>query len=318
VLISISLPYYNGSALTVFFYKSPPQQHLHQSRCGVGWRMPDKKEFIIFVLLCVIALGLGYWYGLPDKPSGQRAEVSPPPTPTPTPPPVGTFINTLGMKFVPVAGTEVAFCIWETRVKDYAAYAAANAGVDMSWKNPGYTQAGTHPVARVSWNHAQAFCAWLTKKELAAGKIKAGQRYRLPTDAEWSVAVGLNNETGNTPEERNARIKNAYPWGNKSWPPPKGAGNYIQELNVDPYLNTSPVENFDANMYGIYDLDGNVREWVEDWHSPTAMKWRVMRGACWKHSSQIELFPSYRTWASPYSHFSDLGFRCVLADGSGQ
>ena len=46
------------------------------------WPVPDKKEFIIFVLLCVIALGLGYWYGLPDKPSGQRAEVSPPPAPT--------------------------------------------------------------------------------------------------------------------------------------------------------------------------------------------------------------------------------------------
>ncbi|MBC8327005.1 MAG: protein kinase, partial [Verrucomicrobia subdivision 3 bacterium] len=52
----------------------------------------------------------------------------------PTPPKF--FTNTLGMKFVPVQGTEVQFCIWETRVKDYAAYAAANAGVDESWKKP--------------------------------------------------------------------------------------------------------------------------------------------------------------------------------------
>ena len=67
------------------------------------------------------------------------------------------FTNTLGMKFVPVPGTEVAFCIWETRVKDYAAYAAANAGVDGSWKEPayfkrkGFKQADTHPVVDVSW-----------------------------------------------------------------------------------------------------------------------------------------------------------------------
>ena len=90
------------------------------------------------------------------------------------PKPAKQFTNTLGMKFVPVPGTEVAFCIWETRVKDYAAYAAANAGVDGSWKKPEFKQADTHPVVNVNWNDAQAFCAWLTEKELREGKIKAG------------------------------------------------------------------------------------------------------------------------------------------------
>ena len=52
--------------------------------------------------------------------------------------PANAFVNTLGMPFVPVKGTDVQFCIWETRVKDYAAYAAANAGVDGSWKNFGF------------------------------------------------------------------------------------------------------------------------------------------------------------------------------------
>ena len=51
--------------------------------------------------------------------------------------PANAIVNTLGMPFVPVPGTEVQFCIWETRVKDYAAYAAANAGVDESWKTFG-------------------------------------------------------------------------------------------------------------------------------------------------------------------------------------
>ena len=91
--------------------------------------------------------------------------------------PPKAFTNTLGMPFVKVPGTKVAFCIWETRVKDYAAYAAAKAGVGGRWKKPktvvyrDFTQKDTHPVVMVSWNDAQAFCEWLTKKELAAGKI---------------------------------------------------------------------------------------------------------------------------------------------------
>ena len=62
------------------------------------------------------------------------------------------FVNTLGMKFVPVPGTEVSFCIWETRVKDYAAYAAANAGVDRKWETrPPFKQADTHSGVYVNW-----------------------------------------------------------------------------------------------------------------------------------------------------------------------
>ncbi len=105
------------------------------------------------------------------------------------PKPGKPFTNTLGMKFVPIPGTEVQFCIWETRVKDYAAYAATNSGVDAIWKNPfrSFKQEDTHPVLKVNWNDARAFCAWLTKKELAVGKLKAGMRYRLPTDAKPTI-----------------------------------------------------------------------------------------------------------------------------------
>ena len=62
------------------------------------------------------------------------------------PKPGKPFTNTLGMKFVAVPGTEVAFCIWETRVKDYAAYVATNSGVGAIWKKPGFKQGDTHPV----------------------------------------------------------------------------------------------------------------------------------------------------------------------------
>jgi len=227
------------------------------------------------------------------------------------------FVNTLGMKFVPVSGTEVQFSIWETRVKDYAAYAAANSGVDASWKSPGFTQADTHPVAKVNWNDAQAFCAWLTKKEMAAGKIKAGQKYRLPTDAEWSVAVGLGKEKEDPYSgERADGIKRVYPWG-KEWPPPKGAGNYYKSLQVDNYAFTSPAGSFASNKLGLHDLGGNVWEWCEDWYAPTAQKYRVLRGASWGSGYPVSLLSSPRYGGAPGGRGGGIGFRCVLVGGSG-
>ena len=225
------------------------------------------------------------------------------------------FMNTLGMKFVPVPGTEVQFCIWETRVKDYAAYAAANEGVDASWKTPEFKQEDTHPVVNVSWKDANAFCAWLTKKELAEGEIKAGQKYRLPTDAEWSVAVGLGKEKGNTPQEKHGGIKDAYPWG-KGYPPPKGAGNYDESLKVDNFEYTSPVGSFAANKLGLHDMGGNVREWCEDKYSPTS-SFRVMRGASWCDRDPGILLSSCRFLSPADDRFYSIGFRCVLVGGSG-
>jgi hypothetical protein len=229
--------------------------------------------------------------------------------------PANAFVNTLGMPFVPVPGTEVQFCIWETRVKDYAAYAAANVGVDASWKSPGFKQEDTHPVVNVSWNDANAFCEWLTKKELAAGKIKEGQKYRLPTDAEWSVAVGLGKEKGNTPEEKDSGIKDVYPWG-KGYPPPKEAGNYHQRLKVDKFDDTAPVGSFSANQFGLHDMGGNVWEWCEDKWNPTS-SYRVLRGASWSGNLPDDLLSSYRGFITPDYRTYDFGFRCVLVGGSG-
>jgi len=232
--------------------------------------------------------------------------------------PANAFVNTLGMPFVPVPGTEVQFCIWETRVKNYAAYAAANAGVNESWKDFGFgfKQADTHPVVNVNWNDAQAFCAWLTKKEMAAGKIKAGQKYRLPTDAEWSVAVGLGKEVGDTPEAKDGGIKDVYPW-RKEWPPAVGAGNYYKSLKVDNFEYTSPVGSFAANKLDLHDMGGNVWEWCEDWYDPAAKTDRVLRGASWGDPGPDSLLSSYRNRGAPRSRAFFIGFRCVLVGGSG-
>ena len=155
------------------------------------------------------------------------------------------FINSLGMKFVPVEitegptkGTRVLFSIWDTRVQDYAAFADAK-GITPS--KPLYEQGPTHPVVDVSMEDGRAFCAWLTEKDRSAGLLKGGAGYRLPTDDEWSSAVGPSK----------------YPWGD-TWPPPYGAGNYPSSLQVDEYENTSPVGSFMPNRYGLFDMGGNV------------------------------------------------------------
>ena len=233
--------------------------------------------------------------------------------------PTNAFVNTLGMPFVPVPGAKVQFCIWETRVKDYVVFAADNAGVEEKWKSPGYPQTDTHPVVKVNWNDAQAFCTWLTKKEMKSGKLKVEQQYRLPTDAEWSVAVGLGKETGNSPREKDiegappfekkVEIENRYPWGNE-WPPPKGAGNYHEDQAVDSYKYTSPVGSFVANRHDLHDMGGNVREWCEDWYDLDIN--RVMRGACFIDGGLQFLLSSCRYAAAPDRHGSNVGFRCVL------
>ena len=116
------------------------------------------------------------------------------------------------------------------------------------------------------------------------GKIQASQKYRLPTDAEWSIAVGLPEEKGENLEEKNEGIKGVYPWGN-IWPPPKRAGNYQKNLNVDDFQFTSPVGSFAANEHGLYDLGGNVWEWCEEEFSLNEIIFHVARGASWAMQS---------------------------------
>jgi formylglycine-generating enzyme required for sulfatase activity len=154
--------------------------------------------------------------------------------------------------------------------------------------------------------------------------------YRLPTDAEWSAAVGLQGEEGNNPKEKDRKIK-LYPWG-KEWPPPKGAGNYageeakngdwptgwpVIEAYNDGYLRTSPVGTFAANANGLYDMGGNVWQWCEDWYDASE-KSRVVRGGSWYNSDRGLLLASYRLSRIPSIRGAALGFRCVVAVESSQ
>jgi uncharacterized caspase-like protein len=268
--------------------------------------------------------------------------VAPPPPKGATATKSQPFVNSLGLKFVPVVtsldGKEsVLFSVWATRVRDYAAYAAAKAGVDGSWKDPVFegepvTPGPDHPVVRVSWEEAQGFCAWLTAKERGEGKIGQAQTYRLPTDAEWSWAVGIGEAEeragkGRSPQEKEEKIAvgshpYAYPWG-KDWPPPKGAGNYADEsakrkfsgwMTIagydDGYATTSPAGSFGANPQGLYDLGGNVWEWCEDYYDGKSGT-RVLRGGSWSYYDRDYLLSSSRVSDDADGRGIDDGFRLV-------
>jgi len=221
------------------------------------------------------------------------------------------WTNSLGMRFVPVPGAEVLFCIWETRVQDYQAFVSATG---RSQEKLSSGQGPNHPAVDVSWKAAKAWCEWLTQKERREGRLGAGQSYRLPTDAEWSVAAGLPPESGSTPAEKNMKIKDVYPWGNQ-WPPPAGTGNYDPSLNVDSYEKAAPVSSFPANKLGLCDLSGNVWVWCEDRYD-NEQEYRVLRGGSWCDRDAARLLSSFRTCLTPDSHGVNYGFRVVLAGDS--
>jgi formylglycine-generating enzyme required for sulfatase activity len=218
------------------------------------------------------------------------------------------YVNSLGMKFVPVPETGVLFSIWETRVQDYTVFVKER---HLEWPKPSFQQTKEHPAVNVSWENATAFCEWLTQRERIAVRISATQSYRLPSDEEWSAAVGLEKEGGSTPKERQEReVKGVYPWG-AEWPPPRGAGNYDPTFKADDYKNTSTVGSFEANQYGIHDLGGNVWDWCQDWYD-AEKKCRVVRGASWLSNRPDFLLSSYRDCATPEYRSHNFGFRCVL------
>lgn len=240
-----------------------------------------------------------------------------------------TFVNSLGMKFVSVPGTKTLMCIHETRRQDYAAYAAALPGVDSSWQNQQYEgvpcgHEDVHPVVGVSWEDAQGFCSWLRKKE--------GKTYRLPSDREWSIAVGLgSSETtakDSSPESFNMKIRDEFPWGG-IYPPTSSikAGNYADlAWNAkfpsstfiagysDGFATTSPVMSFKANKHGIHDLGGNVFEWVDDWFNSTQSE-RVLRGGGFTNRVSNAMLSSFRDHRQPSSRDRSNGFRCVVETG---
>ena len=252
------------------------------------------------------------------------------------------WTNSLGMRFLPVAGTEVQFGVWDVRVQDYAAFVKATGRKSRqgmwslrgqrygqhgdTWKNPGFDQGPTHPVCGVNWNDTQAFCAWLTEKERREKVIAAEQQYRLPTDWEWSTAAGLNEPRSGLPKDKDERSSGAYVWGS-SWPPPEKAGNYagtdtaddawprnwkVIDNRRDGFARTSPVGSFPPNEFGLYDMGGNVWQWCQDDYDDVRGT-KPLRGGSWADLVPRFLSLTFRLDYSPNDSLDyTTGFRVVL------
>ncbi len=333
----------------------PPSQVNAQRPAGQAYRPPPPKVIVRtkrkgspLLWLVVFVLGAAaawmYWERTKQKDSAPAAASD-----TNTPPSAAgsatslsatkgqPFVNSLGMKFVPVPitggptdGQQVNFCIWHTRVQDYEEFVNET---KHAWPKPSFQQGPTHPAVFVSWDDAQAFCQWLTERERLSGQIKADQAYRLPSDHEWSCAVGIGDreDVTKTPAEKTEKISDAFPWGT-SWPPKDYTGNYASE-ELSPLLQeatkptnfrdiipnyrdgfgtTSPVGSYAPNRHGLYDMGGNAWQWCEDWYDST-QKGRVRRGPSWNNGSRFSLLSSYRQQNEPSARFNGFGFRCVLA-----
>jgi formylglycine-generating enzyme required for sulfatase activity len=132
----------------------------------------------------------------------------------------------------------------------------------------------------------------------------------------------MSAEAGNTPEERDGKLRD-YPWG-RQFPPPLKWGNYADSTlkrglprisgYKDGFAQTSPAESFPANRLGFYDMGGNVWQWVQDTYKADGhgKEWGVLRGGSWATYDKVELRTSYRNVVDRAEHDVIFGFRVVL------
>ncbi len=163
------------------------------------------------------------------------------------------------------------------------------------------TELALHPVVNISWHAATEYCTFLNNLELPRKGVEGFRKFGLPTEAQWEFAARGTEGRG-------------YPWGKESY---EGRVNFNSR-------GTTPVDAFPlgATPSGIFDMSGNVWEWVGDWYAsgysleditnplgPQEGDYRVVRGGSWCNDDADRLLAAYRNCNLPDDQYSDFGFR---------
>jgi formylglycine-generating enzyme required for sulfatase activity len=160
-----------------------------------------------------------------------------------------------------------------------------------------------HPVTLVRWADAAAYCRWLADR--------TGIPVRLPTEAEWEYAARAGRAS-------------IYPTGDAIDP---AVANFLEEPSLKRFNGTRAVGSYPPNPLGLFDMAGNVWEWVSDWYSgtyyaeapaldprgPDEGRFRVIRGGSWVVSDPTLLECSHRHHVPVNTYSYSIGFRIACS-----
>ena len=198
---------------------------------------------------------------------------------------------------------------------------------NRTWRDPGYAQDDRHPVVCVSFEDAQRYVQWLSRK--------TGRSYRLPTEAEWEYAARAGTTTARfwgDDRQLACGFANVLDFSfaeEMNWS--KGDTNEVFQCRDD-FAYTAPVGSFRPNAFGFYDMLGNVYQWIEDcfhdsYHAapsdgsawvkdcrgvPGSTKVRILRGGSW-HKFPWSLRSAVREYSDPSFRLNSVGFRVARA-----
>jgi len=257
--------------------------------------------------------------GSPDREAGRNSWEGPQH--------VVTFANAFAVAKFEVTVDQFAAFVQET---GYAAgstcWTLENGKLDgragRSWRNPGFSQDGSHPAACLSWHDATAYVDWLSRKT-------GGKGYRLLTEAEWEYAARARTKPGSGPrfsfgDDEKEMCAHGNGLDQTAKRTLRGTETWAALPCSDGFATTAPTGKFSANGFGLYDMHGNVKEWTQDcYHAGQDYRgapadgsawtsgecpYRVLRGGSWLSYARL-LRVAFRYKGAAGDRASDLGIR---------